>query len=173
MEKVHEKRFETVFPIHKERSVITALQSAHSYEEVAYDIYSLENEHPNIGAGMIGDLESEMDLDSFLNLVKRQFDLKFLKHTSYSKPIKRVAVCGGSGSFLRFNAKGAGADVFISSDFKYHEWFDAEKNLSYIDIGHYESEQFTKQLISGFLEKNAVSLQTQISKQNTNPVKYF
>jgi dinuclear metal center YbgI/SA1388 family protein len=173
LEKLDETKFEVIFPLHLERKIIHALKESHPYEEVAFEIYTIENEFAQVGSGMIGDLPAEMELDDFLKLVKKQFQLQTLKYTDYGNPIRRVALCGGSGSFLRSDATRHGADVFLSSDFKYHEWFDADRKLSYIDIGHYESEQFTKELIFNYLKKNALSLQSQISRVETNPVKYI
>lgn len=173
LEKVEESRFETVFPSYLESRVIQALLKAHPYEEVAYDIYAVENSHLQVGSGMIGELREEISLKDFLTLAKDKFQLKTLKYTDLSRNVRRIALCGGSGSFLRFDAANAGADVYLSADFKYHEWFDAEGQLSYVDLGHYESEQFTKELIFNYLEKNALSLQSQISKVNTNPVNYL
>ena len=173
LEKVEENRFETIFPIHLESKVLQALFKSHPYEEVAYDIYSLENSHWQVGSGLIGELEDELSLADFLTLTKEIFQLKVLKYTKLNKKVRRIALCGGSGSFLRFDAAALGADVYLSADFKYHEWFDAEGKLSYIDIGHYESEIFTKELIFNYLGKNALSLQSQISKVNTNPVNYL
>ncbi len=173
LEKVEESRFETVFPSYLESRVIQALLKAHPYEDVAYDIYAVENSHLQVGSGMIGELREEISLKDFLTLAKDKFQLKTLKYTDLSRNVRRIALCGGSGSFLRFDAANAGADVYLSADFKYHEWFDAEEQLSYVDLGHYESEQFTKELIFNYLEKNALSLQSQISKVNTNPVNYL
>jgi dinuclear metal center YbgI/SA1388 family protein len=173
LEKVEESRFETVFPSYLESRVIQALLKSHPYEEVAYDIYAMENSHLQVGSGMIGELSQEISLKDFLALTKDKFQLKTLKYTDLSRNVRRIALCGGSGSFLRFDAANAGADVYLTSDFKYHEWFDAERQLSYVDLGHYESEQFTKELIFNYLEKNALSLQSQISKVNTNPVNYL
>lgn len=171
--RVEEQRFETIFPDYLEARVIRSLKESHPYEEVAYDIYAMENEHAQVGSGLIGELENEMELSDFLNLVKNQFHLKSLKYTSLNRKVRKIALCGGSGSFLRFQAAASGADVYLSSDFKYHEWFDAEGHLSYVDIGHYESEQFTKELIFNYLRKKALSLQSEISKVNTNPVNYL
>lgn len=173
LEKVEENRFETIFPYHIESKIIQALLKSHPYEEVAYDIYAMENSHLQVGSGLIGELDEEMSLTEFMTLTKDKFQLKALKYTALNRKVRRIALCGGSGSFLRFDAAASGADVYISADFKYHEWFDAEGKLSYIDIGHYESEQFTKELIFNYLEKNALSLQSQISKVNTNPVNYL
>jgi len=173
LEKVEEHRFETVFPVHMEDKIVRSMLAAHPYEEVAYDIYSTENADSRVGSGLIGELGEAMHLPEFLCFVKEKFGLKILKYSNFNKPVRKVALCGGSGSFLRFDAVRAGADVYLTSDFKYHEWFDAEGKLSYIDIGHYESEQFTKELILNYLRKNALSLQSQISKVNTNPVNYL
>lgn len=173
LEKLEEVKFETIFPAHLENKIIHTLKANHPYEEVAYDIYSLENVHTQVGSGMIGELAQEMDYMEFLNRVKSIFQLHSIRYSSLPKNIQKIALCGGSGSFLRYEAKASGADVFISSDFKYHEWFDAESKIGYIDIGHYESERFTLELISKYLKKNAVSLQSEISKVNTNPVNYL
>ena len=132
---------------------------------------NLDNEV--IGSGMIGELKEEMSLLELLEFLKIQFDLKAIKYTECTKKIKRVAVCGGSGSFLRLDAYANNADAFITSDFKYHEWFDAEGQMSFIDIGHYESERFTKELIYDYLKKNALHLHPQISGIDTNPVKIY
>jgi dinuclear metal center YbgI/SA1388 family protein len=173
LEKIEEVKFEVIFPQYLESRIIQTLKKAHPYEDVAYEIYALENEFNQVGSGMIGDLPQEMNLADFLQLVKKQFKLQTLKYTDFEKPIHRIALCGGSGSFLRMDAAHHSADVFLSSDFKYHEWFDADNQLSYVDIGHYESEQFTKELILNYLKKNALSLQSQISRVETNPVKYI
>ena len=171
--RVEEQRFETIFPDYLAAKIIRSLKESHPYEEVAYDIYTIDNEHTQVGSGLIGELENEMELSDFLNLVKSQFHLKSLKYTSLNRKVRKIALCGGSGSFLRFQAAESGADVYLSSDFKYHEWFDAEGNLSYVDIGHHESEQFTKELIFNYLGKKALSLQSEISKVNTNPSNYL
>jgi dinuclear metal center YbgI/SA1388 family protein len=173
LELVEESRFETIFPSHLESKVIEVLLKSHPYEEVAYDIYSLENSHLQVGSGLIGELDEELSLVDFLTLAKEKFHLKALKYTELNRKVRRIALCGGSGSFLRFDAAASGADVYLSADFKYHEWFDAEGHLSYVDLGHYESEQFTKELIFNYLTKNILSLQSQISKVNTNPVNYL
>lgn len=172
-ETVEELRFETIFPSNIESKIIETLIQNHPYEEVAYDIISLENYSKKIGSGMIGELNEEVELTELLKMLKKTFHLENIKYTDYNGKIKKIALCGGSGSFLRHRASALGAQAFISADFKYHEYFDAENKLSYIDIGHFESEQFTKELIFEYLEKNALSLQSQISRVNTNPVKNY
>lgn len=173
LERADEVRFETIFPSYLETRIIASLLKSHPYEEVAYDLMPLDNFHPNVGSGLIGELENETDLNQLLSILKNEFKIPSIKHTQSKERIKKVALCGGSGSFLRFDAIKKEADAFISSDFKYHEWFDHENKIEFIDIGHYESEQYTPELISRYLQKNAVYLQSQISRVNTNPVKYY
>jgi len=146
----------------------------HPYEEVAYEINALKNEYNEIGAGLIGELPESMSEIEFLNHLKSKFNLKVIKHTRLlNKKIKKVAVCGGSGSFLINQAKSLGADIFITSDMKYHEFFDADDQLILADIGHYESEQFTIDLFDDILKEkfpNFAILKTNI---NTNPVEFY
>lgn len=173
LEQVEEYRWEVIFPFYLQSKVLSALKSSHPYEEVAYDILSLENAANDIGSGMIGELEESMELEEFLKHIKNTFHCGAIKYTPVTKKIKKIALCGGSGSFLRMDAMYQGADVFITSDMKYHEFFDSEWQMSIMDIGHYESEQFTKELIFNYIKKNVLSLPTQISSVNTNPVKYY
>jgi len=148
-----ETRIETVFPLHLKNKVISALLNSHPYEEVAYDIILLENNWAQLGSGIIGELNEPMKIPNFLKLLKKKMNLNVIKFTSFDKSIKKIAICGGSGSFLLSKAKASGADVFITSDFKYHEFFDAEKNIMICDIGHYESEQYTPELIIEIIRK--------------------
>mgnify|MGYP000483224098 FL=1 len=135
-----EVRIEVIYPVNMERVIIASLHGVHPYEEVAYDIYPLTNGFQEVGSGMIGNLESDWDELEFLKFVKQKLGAKVIRHTEIrSKKIRRVAVCGGSGSFLLQNALNAGADIFITADFKYHEFFDAEGKLIIADVGHFES----------------------------------
>jgi len=169
-----ETRIETIFPAHLQSRVVSKLIKAHPYEEVAYDIYSLDNENSDIGIGMLGELEEEMDEKEFLLKIKEIFELGVIKHTPFlNKKIKKVAVCGGSGAFLLEKAKRSHADIFITSDFKYHQFFDAEKKILIADIGHYESEQFTKEIFYEQLTKFLPNFAIYLSKINTNPVNYL
>jgi dinuclear metal center YbgI/SA1388 family protein len=169
-----EIRFETVFPENLQKFVIQALISNHPYEEVAYDIYPLDNEYYQAGSGMIGELANPMNELVFLANLKQIFNVKMIKHTEFlNKGITKIAVCGGSGSFLLNDAMKQNADVFISSDFKYHQFFDAEKRILIADIGHYESEQFTKELFYDILTKKFPNFAFYFSEVNTNPVHYF
>jgi len=172
-ETVEETRVEVLVENRLVKKVLQALFSAHPYEEVAYDLFSVENEQQSIGSGMIGDLEVEMELEELLPRVKEKLNVSCIKYTGETKKVKRIAVCGGAGGFLLGAAKGAGADVFITSDYKYHEFFDAENDITIMDVGHYESEQFTMDLIKRFLNDKFPKFAAHLTEHNTNPVKYF
>jgi len=169
-----EIRVEAVFPAHLQSKVIEALKSVHPYEEVAYDIIALENELSTVGAGMIGELEAEMDEMAFLQHVKNVMQAGCVRYTALlGKKVKRVAVCGGSGSFLLGQAIKQGADVFVTADFKYHQFFEADNKIVIADIGHYESEQYTIGLIFDALIENFPNFALLKSGVNTNPVNYI
>lgn len=173
-EHAEETRIEVIFKAQDERRILAALFQNHSYEEVAYDIYALENTLQNVGSGMVGYLEQELPSQDFLKLVKNNMQATVLRHTAaLSKPIKKVAVCGGSGSFLLKNAIAAGADAFVSADFKYHEFFDAEGKIMIVDIGHYESEQFTSNLLIENIQEKFPNFAIRLTEHNTNPINYF
>ncbi len=169
-----EVRIETIFPDYLERKIISSLKKAHPYEEVAYDIFKLENESAELGAGIIGDLEvTENEMD-FLNNLKSITQAEGIRYTKLrNKNIKRVALCGGSGAFLINNAKRANADIYITGDVKYHEFFDADDQIVIADIGHYESEQFTKELLISYIKEKFPTFAVQISDTNTNPINYL
>ncbi len=169
-----EIRFETIFPAYLQSTIINALVKVHPYEEVAYDIYPLDNEHNHVGAGMIGELKKEISEQDFLNELKEIFKVSTIRHTPFlNKKIKKVALCGGSGSFLLRNAINKKADIFISGDFKYHQFFDAENQILIADVGHFESEQYTKDLFYDILTKKFPNFALHFSEVNTNPVNYF
>ena len=150
------------------------MKKAHPYEEVAYQIYILDIIYENVGAGFIGDLPDEMETNQFLETIKNKMQPDCIRHSNLVKnQIKRVAICGGSGSFLLSKAICAKADIFITADFKYHEFFDAENDIIIADIGHFESEQFTKDLIYDLLSKKFSKFAVRLSKVNTNPINYF
>jgi dinuclear metal center YbgI/SA1388 family protein len=174
LERVAENRIEVMFPTYLKSKVIQALKQAHPYEEVAYYLQHLENENQEVGAGMLGRLESPMNEIDFLHYLKDKMDLKVVKHTALcQKEIKTVAVCGGAGIFLLPAAKKAGADIFITSDIKYHEYFDAESQLIIADIGHYESEIHTKELLMEFLSQKFSNIALYLTKIVTNPITYI
>ena len=169
-----ETRIETIFPNEKTNEVLSALFATHPYEEVAYDLYPIRNNYPLVGDGMIGELAQPMETMEFLAFIKETFHSGAIKYTaSNKKTISKVAVCGGSGSFLIKNALQQKADIFISADMKYHDFFLANNSLILADIGHYESEQYTKELFYELLNKNFYNFAIQISKVNTNPINYL
>lgn len=171
---VEESRVEVIFPRHHKSQVLNAMRKSHPYEEVAYFLHELENENQETGSGMIGELAEPMDERNFLTYLKERMQLRLIRHTKLlDRKIQKVAICGGSGSFLLRNAKAAKADVFITGDFKYHEFFDAEDQIVIADIGHYESEQFTKDLIYEILSKKFPNIAVHLSEVVTNPVNYF
>lgn len=170
----NEIRVEVILPKQIKNNVIQALISAHPYEEVAYDLYALENEYTGSGIGIIGELENEMNELDFLNQLKSLFNVKCIRYTGLlDKPIKKAALCGGSGSFLLNRAIAEKADVFISADFKYHQFFDANNKILIADIGHFESEQFTKELIYELLIKKFPKFAVHLSEINSNPINYL
>jgi putative NIF3 family GTP cyclohydrolase 1 type 2 len=146
----------------------------HPYEEPAYDLIPLQNEWHEVGSGLVGELEiAENELD-FLNRLKSAFNVPTIRYTQLlDRKIKRVAVCGGSGSFLLSEAIASKADVFISGDFKYHDFFDAENKILVADIGHFESEQFTKDIFYEIITKKMPTFAVQISDTITNPINYL
>jgi dinuclear metal center YbgI/SA1388 family protein len=169
-----EVRIETIYPANLESKILMALFLAHPYEEVAYDLYTLTNQNQQVGAGMIGELEEGMDEEEFLFEVKQSMHAHVIRHTTFTgKHVKKVAVCGGAGGFLLKHAIAAGADVFITADYKYHEFFDAEGKILIADIGHFESEQFTQQLLYEIIQKKFANFAVRLTEINTNPVKYF
>ncbi len=170
----HEIKMELIFPSYLKQQIITALIQSHPYEEVAYDIIMLSNEFQNTGSGLIGELEKEVSENEFLPILKKQFNLKVIKHTKLlNKPIKKIALCGGAGSFLINNALAANADVYITSDIKYHEFFDANNRMLIADIGHWESEQFTIDLLYEVLQAKFLNFAVLKTGIQTNPVYYF
>ena len=177
IEKTHfekETKLTVIYPKHQEKQILDTLFNTHSYEEVAYEITTIENKNQHIGIGMIGELTNEMTEEAFLTYLKEKMNTKCVRHsTLLGKPIKKVAVLGGSGSFAIPAAKGAEADVFITADLKYHDFFSAENKLLLTDIGHYESEQYTKNGLVAYLKKKITNFAIILSTINTNPVKYF
>lgn len=172
----HEKeiRIETVFPVTTQQKVIQAMLKVHPYEEVAYDIYPLENAYPIAGSGMIGELEHPVDEQEFLRHIKKTFHCEIIRHSPLQeKPVKNVAVCGGSGSFLIEKAIKAGADIFITADLKYHDFFKGDDKILLADIGHYESEQCTIELLYEILTKKIHNFAIHFSKIISNPIKYY
>ena len=174
LEKTDEDRVEVIFPTFLRGKVLSALQDSHPYEEVAYYLTSLENENQEVGAGIIGELVIPEEPIAFLQRVKFNMNTACIRHTRVSSnKVIKVAVCGGAGSFLLQTAIRQGADVFISADFKYHEFFDADNKIIIADIGHYESEQYTKELLGEFLQENFPTFAIIFSNVVTNPISYL
>ncbi|MBS1643392.1 MAG: Nif3-like dinuclear metal center hexameric protein [Bacteroidetes bacterium] len=169
-----ELKIEVVFPAWLQNEILEAVRKAHPYEEIAYDIVALENKYQDVGSGIIGNLPKPKDEKLFLAEIKAAFELQTIKHTQLlDKKVEKVAVCGGSGSFLINKAKAAKADFFITSDIKYHEFFEADNTLVLADIGHWESEQFTSNLLLAFLQAKFPTFAVLKSEVYTNPARYF
>ncbi len=169
-----EEKIEAIFPAYLKEKLVAAMIEAHPYEEVAYDLVALNNYSNEIGSGLIGELPQPMEAQAFLQLVKQQFGLQVIRHTPLlNKKVEKVALCGGAGSFLIKNALAAGADLYITADVKYHEFFDADGKLVIADIGHWESEQFTIDLLHDVLRANFTTFAVLKSEMKTNPVEYF
>jgi dinuclear metal center YbgI/SA1388 family protein len=169
-----ETRVETIFPKYQKNEVLSALFGAHPYEEVAYDLYPLENLYTEEGAGVVGHLPEAMKEKEFLDFLKNTFDAQGIRHTNFvGNKIQKVAIGGGSGSFLLKDALKANADVLVSADFKYHNFFDADGSILIADIGHYESEKITKEIFYEVLTEKFHNFAIHFSKINTNPINYY
>ncbi len=178
--KVGETHFEAevqiniIYPEALESQVLKALLANHPYEEVAYEVTVLTNENQYLGMGMIGELETSMEEQAFLDFLKKKMKTPVIRHSKLlGKTIKKVAVLGGSGAFAIKNAKAKGADIYITADLKYHQFYEAEDQLILADIGHFETEQFTKQLLVDFLKEKIPNFAVNLSESITNPVNYF
>jgi len=169
-----EIKIEAVFAAPIEGKVLRAIHKAHPHAKPSYTITALENRYQQVGSGMIGYLEEPINEREFLKLLKNNMQTPCVRHTPLRrKKVKKVAVCGGAGSFLLKTAIARGADVFVTGDYKYHQFFDAEGKIVIADIGHYESEQFTMELFQELLQKKFSNFAAVLSNINTNPVKYF
>jgi dinuclear metal center YbgI/SA1388 family protein len=169
-----ESRIEVIYTFVIEKNLLMALKVAHPYEEVAYDLYTLENEFPEIGSGMTGELEHPLDETQFLLFLKKALSTPCIRHTALlGKKVKKIAVCGGAGSFLLNDAIASGSDVFVTADYKYHQFFDADGKIIVADVGHFESEQFTKELLFEVIREKFPTFAVHLSETNTNPVNYL
>lgn len=174
LEEVEENRVEVIFPAYLKNQVLEGMRKGHVYEEVAYYLTQLNNQHQEVGSGAFGLLPEPMAEADFLAYLKQNMQVSVIRHTDLmNKPIRKVAVCGGAGSFLLTNAISASADIFITADYKYHEFFDAENRIIIADIGHYESEQFTKELLKDYICKKFTNFAVHLSETPTNPVQYY
>ena len=169
----NETKLEVIIPAFMQHTIVAALIEAHPYEEVAYDIIPLENMWSQTGSGMLGELEHAMPMTDFLQHLKKSFNLHTIRYTNGRDRVKKVAVCGGAGSFLIKTALQAGADAFVTADVKYHEFFDCENLMIIADIGHYESEFFTKGLIRERILEKFPTFAVLLSEIHTNPINYY
>ena len=168
-----EIRLETVFWSHLRNDVIKALLSAHPYEEVAYDIYSLENNNINAGSGCVGELEKPLPVKKFIELLAYTFDSRGIRYSDFDRKIMRVALCGGSGSHLLGEAMASGADSFVTGDVKYHTFQAADRKILLVDCGHYETEKFSMEILAELIIKKIPKFAVRFSKINTNPINYL
>ena len=169
-----EEKTEVILPKHKVDAVVRAMKAAHPYEEVAYDIYPLMNSWQEVGSGMVGEWAEEKEMHEALKFIKEAFGAGVVRYThSKHAKVRRVALCGGSGSFLLPQAMQSGAQIFVSSDFKYHQFFDGEDKITIADIGHFEGEQFTIALISDWFAEKFPTFATHKTGVVTNPINYL
>lgn len=169
-----ETRVETFFPDYLTDRVIEAMVKAHPYEEVVYDLYPLKNHDKDAGAGLIGDLEPKMAEKEFLDLIKEKIQSPCIRHTKFLYSfVSRVAISAGSGSFLLKDAMAQQADVFISADFKYHDFFEADEKIFIADVGHYESEKMSKEFFYDLVTKKFPNFAIHLSAVDTNPINYY
>lgn len=172
-EVVEEVKIEVLLPMHLVAGALAKVRSIHPYEEVAYDLIRIDNLNQGIGAGIYGELAKPMEVKPFLKFIKEKLNLQVIRHTAFEKPIKRVAICGGSGSFLIQNIKQIKADAYITADVKYHEFFDVEQQYMLCDIGHYESEIYTLEIFYKEIKEKYPTFAVIFCKENTNPIQYF
>lgn len=169
-----EERIEMIYPAYLERKILSALRASHPYEEIAYDLFTLENKWNQIGAGMIGEIEKPLPVLDFLKQVKNAMKADVVRYTPIpDKMVSKVAICGGSGSFLLQEAMAAGADILVTADFKYHQFFDGEGKIVIADIGHFETEQFTVELLYDRLKQNFPTFAVRQTGVHTNPITYL
>jgi dinuclear metal center YbgI/SA1388 family protein len=169
-----ETKIEVIVMNQNVNRILAEVNKVHPYEEVAYEIIPIKNPNQHIGSGMIGELQTEMSTKDFLSFLKKEMKTECIRHTDiHTEKVKKIAVCGGSGSFLLDEAKGQKADVFITADYKYHQFFDAENKIIIADIGHYESEQFTVELFEEILKDKTPGVVLIKTEMNTNPVNYL
>lgn len=169
-----EMKIETILPSWIENKVINAVSEAHPYEEVAWDSYALTNDFPQKGAGMTGLLKEPQNALVFLNELKTILNVPILKHSPLTdNKISKVGICGGAGGFLINDAIKQRCDIFITGELKYHDYFSAEGKIILVDAGHYETEQFSKELLYKILKEKFTTFALQISGINSNPVHYI
>lgn len=167
-----EVKIEVILPAHLKNRVVQSMRNAHPYEEVAYDLLRLENTNDQVGSGALGCLDSPVSMAALMARIKQVFQVQAIRHSPADKEqvVKKIALCGGSGSHLIPAAKKQGVDVFISADIKYHHFFEADNNMTILDIGHFESEQCTKEIFYEILSEKKCNFAVRLAKTNTNPI---
>ncbi|MFZ4456820.1 MAG: Nif3-like dinuclear metal center hexameric protein [Bacteroidales bacterium] len=169
-----ETRLEVILPVYMKSKVVKSLYESHPYEEPAFDLIQLKNDFARAGAGVIGELPEEMDEIEFLQKIKADFQVEGLKYSPFlNKSVRKVALCGGSGAFLIGNALRAKADVYITGDIKYHDFFNNNDSILLVDAGHYESEQYTIELICEIIQKKFATFAVHFTKCKTNQINYL
>lgn len=173
-ENANEVLLSVIFEDYKKHQILFAMKQNHPYEEVAYQLISLDNENQYTGLGRFGDLETEMNETDFLKFVKEKFNLNIIRHSSLNnKKIRTIGVLGGSGVSGIKAAMSAKCDAYITGDVKYHDFFSAEGKMLICDIGHFESEQFVVQQLFEILSEKFTTFAIAKTTQITNPVNYF
>lgn len=173
VEEVSEDRIEVILPKHKTPEVLRALQHTHPYEEAAYYLHDLANAHSMVGSGVIGTLENPISPMAFMNTLKQVTGIPYVRHSAIVREkVQKIGLCGGAGGFLIGEAQKQQADVFVTADLKYHDFFSAENSILLVDAGHYETEQFTKELIFRKLSEKFANIALHLTEVNTNPVYY-
>ncbi|MDR1417491.1 MAG: Nif3-like dinuclear metal center hexameric protein [Prevotellaceae bacterium] len=169
-----EEKVEVIAHESKVSGVVAAMRAVHPYEEVAYDLYPLLNEYPSVGLGMVGELEKSLEMGKFLHLVKQTFNNQSVKYVTSGRPeVRKVAVCGGSGSSLTDKALACGADAFVSADFKYHQLQEADGRITVVDVGHYESEIFAIEIFYEVITKKFPTFAPYLVKYAVNQISYL
>ncbi len=172
-EELEETKIEVLAPAHSSRGIVEAVKKVHPYEEMAYDILPLKNEGGETGSGVFGYLPEPLTTPDFLAKLRQDMKLPLIRHTAYTGMISKVAICGGSGSFLTQAALGVKADAYVTADIKYHEFFDAEERLLLCDIGHYESEISTLEIFYEVIKEKYPTFAVAFCKTSTNPIQYY
>lgn len=170
-----ETRIEVLLPSWRRHAVENALLQTHPYEEPAYEFINIANASRHTGSGAVGNLQSSIPAAQLVALVKEAFGSPVARCSRYplDNPIRRVALCGGSGSFLIGKAIAAGAQAFITSDTKYHDFVDHGDSILIIDIGHHESENCTKEIFYHRIKEIFPNFAVKYSEKDTNPINYL
>jgi dinuclear metal center YbgI/SA1388 family protein len=169
-----ENKIEVIFPTWNQNRVLEAMRTSHPYEEVAFEVFQLENNNQAYGSGLIGYLKEPLDEQVILSRLREIFNVPVIRHSPLTnRKISKIAICGGAGAFLIGEAKRQGAELFITADLKYHDFFEAENQLVLADIGHFESEQYTVELFMDIFREKFPTFAHLKNHISTNPVNYL